>query len=91
MEAEPAQKKLKISCEEAGVSGQGEAPWPEGKNIWNKPQSLLKRVVFLLDNLDIIPTDICFHVGEDAEHIHGHKYEFQHLSSEWMMLMSLLT
>ena len=70
MEAGPAKKKLKSSGDKDGASS------AESKKAWHMSKKLLKRVAFLLDNPDIIPTDICFQVGEGAisDYIHGHKY-----------------
>ena len=71
MEEGPAKKKLKMSGEEAEVSGRIEASQPEGENVWDE-LSLLRRIQFLMKNPGTFPTDICFHVGNEAEEIHGH-------------------
>ena len=76
MEEGPTQKKAKVAGEDYDDSSEGEASSAARKKAWHESKKLLKRVAFLLDNPDIIPTDICFQVGEgaSAEHIHGHKY-----------------
>ena len=80
MEAEPASNDSKKSEQNGGAFTEATAltasSSAERKKAWHESKKLLKRVAFLLDNPDIIPTDICFQVGEgaSAEHIHGHKY-----------------
>ena len=43
---------------------------------WHESKKLRKRAAFLLDNLDLIPTDVCFRITTAdgmAEEFHGHK------------------
>ena len=43
---------------------------------WHESKKLRKRAAFLLDNLDLIPTDVCFRITtqeEMTEEFHGHK------------------
>ncbi|GAU92758.1 hypothetical protein RvY_04801 [Ramazzottius varieornatus] len=45
------------------------------KKLWHESKYLRKRAAFLLDDVDLIPTDVSFRVGkgQNAVLIHGHK------------------
>ena len=46
------------------------------KKAWHESKHLRKRAAFLLENLDLIPTDVCFRLmtkDETVEEVHGHK------------------
>ena len=74
MASGPAKKKVKKSQETAGASGlQDATPAVARKKAWHESKKLMKRVALLLDDPDIIPPDVFFHVGLNAELFRGHK------------------
>ena len=70
----PAKKKVKKSQEAAGASAQQDAPTSVArKKAWHESKKLMKRMALLLGDPDIIPPDVFFHVGLNAELFRGHK------------------
>ena len=69
----PAKKKVKKAEEAAGASVQQDAaPSLARKKAWHESKKLMKRMALLLDDPDIFPPDIFFHVGVDAAVFRGH-------------------
>ena len=47
------------------------------KKLWHESKHLRKRVAFLLEDPDLIPTDVCFRIAErndKVEEVQGHRY-----------------
>ena len=77
MESGPAKKKLKKCGKTADGSRLKDAEASSisdgRKKAWHESKKLMKRVALLLNDPSIIPPDVFFHVGEDAELFRGHK------------------